>query len=288
MKKLIAIDLDGTLLSSRIKISEENIQAIKNAQETGHEVMVCSGRAPEDIIRLLKEHNLDCHVAGSNGTVVYVHEKLLHMVSIKKEDAKKAASILEENHMPYRVYTSHGIYVPESWSEYVSEVIQSGRAAIDNLKEKEYKYITEQPKETDMIKVFADVNTLLNRDDLLIQKFFILTLDLAQKDKLHQLFSRIEGINVTSSGQLNLEIMERDGNKAAGLKAVANYFDIPMENTVAIGDNFNDLPMLEAAGLSVAMGNGDPEIQKLCDVITLANDENGVAYAFEKFIMQDF
>ncbi|MFY4776922.1 Cof-type HAD-IIB family hydrolase [Metabacillus sp. RGM 3146] len=288
MKKLIAIDLDGTLLSSRIKISEKNIQAIKNAQEKGHEVMVCSGRAPEDIIRILKEHQLDCHVAGSNGTVVYVHEKLLHMVSIKDEDAKEVASILEENHMPYRVYTSHGIFIPDSWSENVSEVIQSGRAAIDNLKEKEYKYITEQPKETDMIKVFSNVNSLLNKEDLLIQKFFILTLDLVQKEKLAQMFNKVDGINVTSSGQLNLEIMEQNGNKAAGLKAVAKYFDIPMENTVAIGDNFNDLPMLEEAGLSVAMGNGDPEIQKLCDVITLTNDENGVAYTFEKFIMQEF
>ncbi|MCD7033547.1 Cof-type HAD-IIB family hydrolase [Metabacillus sp. GX 13764] len=284
--KLIAIDLDGTLLSSKIKISEENIAAIRKTQESGHVVMVCSGRAPEDIKKILKDHHLDCPVAGSNGTVVYIKEKLLHMVSLAENDAKTVAAILEDDHMPYRVYTSHGIYVPKKWSQYVSEVIQSGRAAIDNLKAKEYTYITEQPKENDMIKVFDEVSELLDNEVVAIQKFFILTLDMDQKEKLSKVLGNMEGVNVTTSGQLNLEVMEKNGNKAAGLRAVAEHFGIKIEDTVAIGDNFNDLPMLEAAGLSVAMGNGDPEIKKLCDVITLANDENGVAYALDKYVLQ--
>jgi hydroxymethylpyrimidine pyrophosphatase-like HAD family hydrolase len=66
---------------------------------------------------------------------------------------------------------------------------------------------------------------------------------------------------------------------------MAEYYNIPIENTVAIGDNFNDVPMLEVAGLSVAMGNADPSVKEIADVVTLTNNEHGVAHAIEKYVL---
>jgi hypothetical protein len=79
--------------------------------------------------------------------------------------------------------------------------------------------------------------------------------------------------------------MDEKGNKGYGLKAVAKHYNIPLEQTIAIGDNFNDVPMLEAAGLSVAMGNAEPEVKEMCDIVTRTNDEHGVAYAIRQFVL---
>jgi len=78
--------------------------------------------------------------------------------------------------------------------------------------------------------------------------------------------------------------MHKDGHKGIGLRKMAEYYRIPIENTVAIGDNFNDLPMLQCAGYAIAMDNADNEVKKICDFVTLSNSENGVAHALRKLI----
>ncbi|NGY88269.1 HAD hydrolase family protein [Bacillus megaterium] len=80
--------------------------------------------------------------------------------------------------------------------------------------------------------------------------------------------------------------MNIKGNKGNGLKVMAKYFGIPLEDTVAIGDQFNDIPMFKVAGLSIAMANAEQEVKELSDVITLTNDENGVAYAIDNYVLK--
>jgi hydroxymethylpyrimidine pyrophosphatase-like HAD family hydrolase len=79
--------------------------------------------------------------------------------------------------------------------------------------------------------------------------------------------------------------MDTNGHKGNGIRVMAEYFNIPIENTVAIGDNFNDVPMLKTAGLSIAMENGDPAVKEIADVVTLTNNEHGVAHAIEKYVL---
>ncbi|MBM7604278.1 Cof subfamily protein (haloacid dehalogenase superfamily) [Metabacillus crassostreae] len=283
MKKLIAIDLDGTLLSSNIDISKENIEAIQAAQEAGHIVMICSGRAPEDIKTVIGQTPLQCPVGGSNGTMVIADGKLLSEVSINKETAKHVATTLNENKFPFKVYTNKGIYVASTWSERMLVFLEKNPDIASGLTEKEYKFMTEQPKETDTIKIFTTIDDVLNNQDLSIQKFFVPTL--SGKDELIAKLKDTENISITTSGPFNIEIMDTNGHKGNGVKVMAEYFNIPIEDTVAIGDNFNDVPMLEVAGLSVAMGNADPTVKKMADVVTLTNNENGVAHAINKYVL---
>ncbi|WP_162356330.1 Cof-type HAD-IIB family hydrolase [Metabacillus mangrovi] len=280
--KLIAIDLDGTLLSSRIKISKENRDALLNAQKE-HHIMICSGRAPEDIQAVLADSDLQLDLAGSNGTAVYSNGELLSRISIVPEAAKDAAQLLDSKNVPYKIYTSEGIYVLTDWAERTIAAVDAwdGR---DSLPENEYKRITEQPKADEVIKHLSHIDELLDKKDLSIQKFFILTLDPAVKNTLLPKLEEIKGIAPTSSGPSNLEIMNPDGHKGKALEIMAAHLGIPMEDTVAIGDNFNDVPMLEAAGLSIAMGNADPDVKKMCDKETLSNNDHGVAYALEHFL----
>ncbi len=285
MKKLIAIDLDGTLLSSNIDISSENIQAIQAAQDAGHIVMICSGRAPEDIKTVIEKTPLQCPVAGSNGTMVIADGKLLSQISIEKETVKSVATILNQKEYPFKIYSSRGIFVASTWSERMLSFLEKNKDVMNHLTEKEYKLMTEQPKETDSIKLFDDLEDILKIEDIAIQKFFIPTI--SGKEDLIATLKEIDGISITTSGPFNIEIMDTNGHKGNGIRVMAEYFNIPIEDTVAIGDNFNDIPMLEAAGLSVAMGNGDPAIKEMADVVTLTNNEHGVAHAIDKYVLNN-
>ncbi|MBU7594993.1 Cof-type HAD-IIB family hydrolase [Metabacillus halosaccharovorans] len=285
MKKLIAIDLDGTLLSSNIDISPENIKAIQAAQDAGHIVMICSGRAPEDIKTVISKTPLQCPVAGSNGTMVIADGKLLSQISIGKDLVKSVTAILNEKQYPFKIYSNKGIFVASTWSERMLSFLEKNKEVLNHLTEKEYKLMTEQPKETDSIKIFEDVKEVLSIEDITVQKFFIPTI--SGKDDLIASLQDLEGISITTSGPYNIEIMDTNGHKGNGIRVMAEYFNIPIEDTVAIGDNFNDVPMLEAAGLSVAMGNGDPTIKKMADVVTLTNNEHGVAHAIEKYVLTE-
>lgn len=283
MKKLIAIDLDGTLLSSNIEISEENVQAIQKAQEAGHVVMICSGRAPEDIKTVIAQTPLKCPVAGSNGTMVLADNKLLSQISIDKNNVKSVANILNEKKYPFKIYSSQGIFVASTWTERMLAFLEQNQEVSKGLTPKEYKFMTEQPKETDSIKIFDHIDDVLNQENISIQKFFIPTI--SGKTELISTLKEIDGISITTSGPFNIEIMDTNGHKGNGIKVMAEYYNIPIENTVAIGDNFNDVPMLEVAGLSVAMGNADPSVKDIADVVTLTNNEHGVAHAIEKYVL---
>jgi len=284
MKKLIAIDLDGTLLSSNIDISAENIQAIQAAQQAGHVVMICSGRAPEDIKTVIDKTPLQCPVAGSNGTMVIADGKLLSQISINKDIVKNVTEVLNQKEYPFKIYSNKGIFVASTWSERMLSFLDKNQEVLNHLTPKEYKLMTEQPKETDSIKIFEELDAVLAIEDLTVQKFFIPTI--SGKEELISSLEKFEGISITTSGPFNIEIMDTNGHKGNGIRVMAEYFNIPIENTVAIGDNFNDVPMLETAGLSIAMGNGDPAVKEMADVVTLTNNENGVAHAINKYILE--
>ena len=282
--KLIALDLDGTTLSSNNEISNENIRAIKRAQQQGHIVMILSGRAPESINSLLNKYNLELPLAGSNGTAVYANGKLLELTSLSPSQNKLALDILEKNYAPYRVYSNKGIYVPTDWEKRVEKSI-SGMPE-EYSQSQFFERMTRNPGKAEGTSFFENVHSLLKEEEIRIQKFFILTLNPNLKTRLWQSLLSVDDVYLTSSSSLNIEVMNGSGNKGNGLKVMADYFNIPLEDTIAIGDQFNDLPMLKVAGLSIAVDNAEDEIKKVCDVVTLSNDENGVAYAIEKYILK--
>lgn len=113
--KLIALDMDGTLLSSNLEISKENLQAIQTAKEAGHIVMICSGRAKEDALKLLEEYKLSLPVGASNGAIVYVDGKVINSRCLQNDKVYKLAKLLESEGFPYKLYTNKGVYSPYTW-----------------------------------------------------------------------------------------------------------------------------------------------------------------------------
>lgn len=276
--KLFALDMDGTTLSSTNEISPENIQSIKKAQRLGHKVMILSGRAPESINRLLNKYGLDCPIGGSNGTAVFAGGKLLELTSLTSLQSIKIAEEIEKEAVPFKLYTNKGILVHSEWSARLEKVLSSGVVPAVFYDDENFEKMTRIPEES---IVFNDMGTLLKDEELTIQKFFMLVLDPDQRNRLLALTKGIEGVYVTTSSPFNIEVMNINGNKGNGLKVMAKYFNIPLEDTVAIGDQYNDIPMFKTAGFSIAMGNAEEEIKKMSDYVTLTNDENGVSHAIE-------
>jgi Cof subfamily protein (haloacid dehalogenase superfamily) len=285
--KLIALDMDGTTLSSENEISFENIQAIKKAKEQGHVVMILSGRAPESINAIQNKYGLNCPIGGSNGTAVFADGKLLELTSLTTIQNKAAVKEIEKESMPYKLYTNKGIYFHSDWKDRMEKVISSGVIPAEFYEDENYGKMTRVPDESEGVQFFDDLDTLLKDEDLAIQKIFILALNPEQRNRVLTSMKSIDGVYVTISSPFNIEIMNINGNKGNGLKVMAEYFDIPLEDTVAIGDQQNDVPMFKVAGLSIAMGNAVEEIKKMCDFVTLTNDENGVAYAINHYVLKD-
>ncbi|MBO9129172.1 Cof-type HAD-IIB family hydrolase [Bacillus sp. 165] len=282
--KLIALDLDGTTLNSTKEISDENIGAIKKAQQQGHIVMILSGRSQTSINEQLAKYGLDCPVGGNNGTAIYVNGKLVELNSLSPTQNQKVAVEIEKEYVPYNISTNKGIFAPRNWSERLESVLLSGRVPEEYYENKHYKMFTTPPHVYGH-SFFDQVEEIINNKDFTVQKFLILGLDPEQKKRMQQNLQSIEETYVAGSSPFNLEVTHFNGNKGYGLKVMARYFNIPLEDTVAIGDENNDIPMFNAAGLSIAMGNAEEEVKKHSDIVTLSNDEHGVAYAIERYIL---
>ncbi len=151
--KLIALDMDGTLLSSNLEISKENLQAIQTAQEAGHIVMICSGRAKEDALKLLEEYKLSLPVGASNGAIVYVDGKVINSRCIQNDKVYKLAKLLESEGFPYKLYTNKGVYSPYTWQDQVMQAFEENKHALDVTLE-ELERITEKQKKSNLITDF--------------------------------------------------------------------------------------------------------------------------------------
>ena len=284
--KLIALDLDGTTLNSRKEMTEETIRVIKKAQQQGHIVMALSGRSEKSILTTLEKYDLNCPVGASNGTVLLEDGKLVELTPLNESQIQKLVLAFEKEHVPYNFTTNKGSFAPSNWGERLEKVLASGRVPHEYFDNQHYKMFTTHPSDYGHT-LFKQVENVINNKDLSIIKFLMLGLDPEQKKRLQLHLESIAEISIASSSPFNLEVTHINGNKGTGLKAMARYFNIPLEDTIAIGDEKNDIPMFNVAGLSIAMGNAEEEVKRYCDIVTLTNDENGVAYAIEKYIFKD-
>jgi len=283
--KLIAIDMDGTLFNNEHIITKANLQAIKDAQNAGHIVMLCSGRPHDALMEFMKtEYDLEIPVAGSNGAISYVGDKQIHSASMDMDLASSLFDYLQHGKHPFKLYTNQGSFNIDSFVERTEKDFYALPKEI--TKDHDVKKFTEYLASIGS-QSFTDFEELSTKEGLEIFKFFVSTLIPARKAEIESHLRTLQGpLNFTSSAIHNVEIMSDSGHKGTGLREMAKHFGIPMEHTVAIGDNFNDVPMLEVAGLSVAMGNAEPEVKALCDVVTKSNNENGVAFAIREYVLK--
>jgi 5-amino-6-(5-phospho-D-ribitylamino)uracil phosphatase len=239
--KLIALDMDGTLLTNKHEISNANRQAIKEARDKGVIVVLSTGRSIRKVRRHMDSLELTSYLVTVNGSEIWDDKSELVERSIVKADLMQ-------------------------WMWNLSQQHKTGFWAIST----ENNYYGEMPgdlNEHEWLKFGFTIE-----DDSIREKIF---LELQEKGEFE----------LTNSTPKNIEVNPVGINKAKGLLIVCERLGIEVKNVMAIGDSLNDLAMIEAAGLGIAMGNAQDIIKKAADWVTTSNNDDGVAVAIRKWVL---
>ncbi|MCM3586796.1 HAD family hydrolase [Mesobacillus maritimus] len=279
MIKCIATDMDGTLLNGYQKITEENKAAILKAQEQGVEVVVATGRSYQEAIFVLEEAGLKCPVIGVNGAEVRTPEGEIVVTNpLTKQQAKEAAAILRDLGIYFEVYTNKGTYT-DNEDKGISAIIDIFASANPELS---MDLLVEGAKERfvkGLVSVVENYEMIFEDDEFQVYKFLAFSLSEEEQARGKELLQNQDGLAISSSGHLNIEITSQQAQKGVALEAFVKERGIEMSETMAIGDNENDLSMLRRVGRAVAMENASYAIKAECDVVTATNDESGVGKA---------
>lgn len=283
--KLIAIDMDGTLLSSDGTISNVNRDAIKEVQKEGNLVTICSGRSILDILEILQKSNIEASVIGGNGAVIY-HKQYLKMLSLSLNLLYELIDMVESEGLYYEIYTNRGIVVQESNKDILYREVEEVLA---------YDYTTNHQYYEHKIGIQFNQHHLMNvpsikdLDFLVLQpyKIYAFSFIKEKRDRFQAAIKSRKDISITTGGTETIEIGHPEASKGFGLAYLANYFCIPLEKTIAIGDNLNDISMFQISGVSVAMGNAIEEVKQKAMYVTTNCDEDGVANALQKYIIKN-
>lgn len=261
--KLMAVDIDGTLIDSRDNLTEETKEAIRLGVEKGLIFTISTGRPIQGVEKLNSLLDLDLPFITYNGAMVVMgkSKNILYEQKMSPTDARQV----------YDLGIKYGV-LTVIWKEnklYVSRM--------DELAAKYSKSInTPAIVAEDVDAVLKDgVTKLLWYDDPKnIERY------------QNEVGQYLRGdINYHISRPIYLEFVDKNASKAIAMQRLGEHFGISREEMIAVGDGYNDLSMIEYAGLGVAMANAKDEIKKKAKYVTLSNDEDGVAHVIYKFVL---
>ncbi|WP_445488975.1 Cof-type HAD-IIB family hydrolase [Niallia sp. 03133] len=285
MIKCIAIDMDGTLLTSAQEITEANRDAIKKAQEKGVEVIISTGRAYEEAGDLLKDAGIITPMICANGAEIRTNKhEIVGTNPLEKSLAKEMAEILHQNQVYYEVYTDKGTYtLDKKMARSLIMDIFTVSGHIGNLEDI-------QKAAEERLEVIHEVESylpLFEEDAYIIYKLLVFHTEPTKLAEVRKKLSGVKGLAISASGQENLELTAVNAQKGVALEKFVQSKGISLKDTMAIGDNFNDLSMFLKAGRAVAMGNAVDEIKKQCHFVTGTNEESGVAQAINLALSEE-
>lgn len=286
MYKLVAIDLDGTMLNQYGIITEKTKKAISKAQEKGVEVMIASGRAITSVKRFSKEINSNKYFISGNGAITYdiKNNKILYENILSKTKALKIIKICEENSIYYNVYTENGI-IAKNLSYNTLYYYKDNLTKPDenrthiNIVENVYDYFEQREEKILKIMICDEHKTVFNS---IVRKLKELSeIEVLEVSHMSRKIIK-QGTDEIALEYFYTEVSAKDVDKWNALEEIIGLMNISKEEVVTIGDNANDLKMITNAGLGVAMGKSAPYVKQSADIIAPTNDEDGVAIILNK------
>ena len=269
MYKLIATDLDGTLLDPDRNISEANADSIKTAMSHGMHFVIATGRPIEGILHIAGKLDLvrpGQYAIGFNGAVVYELNPLRQIYSccISGKEVKQMALKAEELNVNYHAFsTTRGLLAskPNQWTDVEMTLNKIGCTMLD----------------------FSTIP-----DDEEFQKFMFC----GSAEEVQGIMKDVDvyrsDYTVTRSAFCFLEVLNIQASKGNGLRHLCEIIGIDRTETVSFGDEQNDISMIEYAGLGVAMANAVPEVKKAADLITESNVNDGLAKVVDRIVADQF
>ncbi|WAM32133.1 Cof-type HAD-IIB family hydrolase [Caldicellulosiruptor naganoensis] len=276
MYRLLAIDLDMTLLDREKKISQRNKTAITLAKRKGIHVVLCSGRILKGVLHFAKVLGLSDEILiACNGAIIrdLKSNRDIYYIGLDNDSSLEIAKICKANNIYYHYY-------------YKDTMIAQ---RLDYSSRFYYEKNKELPDDEKIEIVIDDSLETIKDCGNLITKFVIIDKDIEKVDHVRrQIEEKVGNIETTKSDVNILEVMKKGVNKRKALEFVCSYLNIDKKEVMAIGDNENDLQMIEFAGLGVAMENAIDSLKEIADYITDSYENDGVAKAIEKFVLEEF
>ena len=286
MYKLIAIDLDGTLLNSYGLVSEKNKNVLNEAQNKGIEIVLASGRSTNSVKNIANDIGNNKYIICGNGSLIYdlQKEEIIYDKFIEKAKALQIIQICEQNSIYYNVYTENMV-IAKTLSNNVLFYHQENANKTDskktkiNLVDDIYDYVKNIENENILKFTISDTSSIIFNS--IIKKLReIKNIDVL--DVAHMSRKIIKsGTESVSLEYYYTEITSQNVDKWNAIEWLANKLDIKQEDIMTIGDNINDKLMIENAGMGVAMGNSAPYVKEFADKVVSSNNEDGVAEAVE-------
>ncbi len=287
MIKLIATDMDGTLLNAAHEISQENVDAIKYAQSQGITVAIATGRAFYEANTPVAEADLSVPYICLNGAEVRDESfNIMNTSNLNHELVERIKSILDKNDVYYQIYTNRGIYTEDPTKDldiYLDIAKQAGQEAdVEKIKQGIQKRIN-----NGTLKVVNSYEEIEDIPGELIMKVLAFNPDLEKINAIGAELSAIPSLAISSSSRGNLEITHSDAQKGIALESIANQLNIDLKDVMALGDNLNDVSMLERVGYPVAVENAMPEVKAVAKYVTDTNENSGVGKAIMKLLKEE-
>lgn len=273
--KLIALDLDGTLFNSQSQISAHNIDTIKKANEAGSTVVISTGRPYNGLpFEQLKGSGIRFAIT-TNGSAIYEIEsgKCLFEEAMDEEIILPILDFLLTKDIHMDAFIGGKGYTPV-------QCVAAGQKLANPPALKHY--ILNTRVRVDNLPLFIHENQL--KVQKMTLNFYPEGDVFKDREEVRKYLESNPAVTTVSGGYNNLEFTRADVNKGVGLQKMAQLLDIPVAQTMAVGDTENDLAIIRAAGVGVAMGNATAAVKSAADYITTSNDEDGVAAAIAHFL----
>ena len=269
--RIIALDLDGTLLTTEKQLSPENLAALRRAAEAGIQIVPTTGRFYNGMPSFIRELPFIRYAITINGAeAADVHTgEIIYKSEIPLERALELMHYLDTLPVIYDCYQDNDGWISEHLKARIDSTVKDPHFR---------KMLHDLRRPVPELKAFV---TQRARDVQKIQ-FFIPTPEL-RLELLETLPRRFPDLAVSSSVAENIEVNSADATKGKALLALAEHIGSPRAGVMAFGDGLNDLSMIRAAGIGVAMGNACDEAKAVADWITLSCDDHGVAHGIEQF-----
>lgn len=283
--KLIALDMDGTLLNRQHQVSAENARAVQQAQSSGITVVVATGRSYKEALPPLAAAGITCPVICVNGAEVRSETgEIVRSMPIPPQTYEEAEAILRQEDLYYELYTNRGTFTNDRDKAFavLRAFIQSAFPGTD---EQTIRAAHERRFSAGELAPVDSYASVLDRSGEHLYKLMVFSREGQKLDRVSRRLAAVNELAVSSSAANNLEVTHRLAQKGIALRELADRLGIALEETMAIGDSFNDLSMLRIVGLGVAMGNADDEIKRASAVVTDTNDQHGVARAIREWAL---
>ncbi|MBO0458190.1 HAD family phosphatase [Enterococcus hulanensis] len=267
--KLVAIDLDGTLLNSQHQLVEENTRTLLRAKDSGIQLALATGRSIISAVEMLEQMDLEGYVLALNGTLIAHRTKdqveILRISQLKKSEVQNAFDIALREKVTFIASNESGSdRVPfEENTELVQEFL---------IKRQDLRCVTVE-----------QMQQKINDDSV---HYLKLAFTNQKRKKLLELKQRLEevGLNTIFSDTSYIEYVPKGINKGMALKFLCDHLGISLNDTLAIGDQENDIELLQMSGISVAMGNAQEHVMEIADYVTETNDDAGVSKALQQYL----